>query len=264
MHWWTQRTKPQSLLIPEADEYISTILRSNCTRSGDIAHITTLLDLPASPYIPVGSFKGFHYRLLPNSRVLDEDKAPLTHASKDEEGELLPPTFLGVSFNVMPSNTGTQRSRKNNMSEESNASANSDDAHTSGFAFFQLGHMQYFPGNIQSKSDLVSNKWKDTGFAVGIQLGRAGTPEDVWVFFNFHPQDEEDGERSLYQDDNGGYLPGHNSKPFACARIASGINSLKQGISFTLTEIHDTACEIVRVVRRADGNPLRHTVQRDE
>jgi hypothetical protein len=60
MHWWTQRTKPQPLLIPEADEYGSTILRSNFTRSGDIAHITTLLDLPASPYIPLGSFKGFH------------------------------------------------------------------------------------------------------------------------------------------------------------------------------------------------------------
>jgi hypothetical protein len=54
------------------------------------------------------------------------------------------------------------------MSEESNASANPDDAHTNGFALFQLGHLQYFSGNVQSKSDLVSNKWKDTGFAVGI------------------------------------------------------------------------------------------------
>jgi hypothetical protein len=76
MRWWTQCKSPPPLLIPEADDYISTIMRTNFTRSGDIAHVTTILDLPASPYIPVGSFKGFHYRLLPHSRVLIEGKAP--------------------------------------------------------------------------------------------------------------------------------------------------------------------------------------------
>jgi hypothetical protein len=76
MIWRATQTMPQPPHIPKAEECIATTQRTNFTHKTDIANITSLLDLPASPYIPLGSFKGVLYRLIPDTGGLVETKAP--------------------------------------------------------------------------------------------------------------------------------------------------------------------------------------------
>jgi hypothetical protein len=189
MSWWTQHTKPQPLHIPKAEEYIQIILGTNFTCNSGISHVTSLLDLPVSPYIAIGTFADVAYRLVPNPRVLVEDNA---HDSGSiGEATLLPSTFVGFNFELEQSSMMNRLSqvKEDSFSEQVDALAKSDDTQITGFPFFQLGHLEYFPRDPKhlNENDLFSEEWEDAGFGVGIRLSSTGGHEGVYIFFNFQP-----------------------------------------------------------------------------
>jgi hypothetical protein len=55
-----------------------------------------------------------------------------------------------------------------------------------------------------SESDPVSNRWEDAGFGVGLKRSETGVSEGVYVFFNFHPQNNYDGGRYEWSGDSWG------------------------------------------------------------
>jgi hypothetical protein len=169
MSWWTQHTKPQPLHIPRAEMYIQIILGTNFTCNSGISHVTSLLDLPISPYIAIGTFAEVAYRLAPNSRVLVEDRAP--DCGSIGEATLLPSTFLGFNFEIEQSSMVNRLSqvKEESFSEQVDALAKLDDTQTTSFPFFQLGHLEYFPRDPKhlSENDLFSDECEDAGFGVG-------------------------------------------------------------------------------------------------
>jgi hypothetical protein len=181
MYWWTQYTKPQPLHSPKAEEYIQIILGTNFTCNSAISHVASLLDLPVSPYIAVGTFADVAYRLIPNPRVLVKDKT--SACGSIGLATPLPSIFLGINFNI----DRRPEDKEDIISRQGDASAYSVDTHITGFPFFQLGHLEYFPRDPKhfNKSNLFSNEWEDAGFGVGIRLSSTGGHKGVYIFFNF-------------------------------------------------------------------------------
>jgi hypothetical protein len=248
--------------IPPAEEYIFTIANATFNDNGKIAQVIEMLDLPAAPYIGLGTCEGLGYRLVPNPQVLTHSKDP--DCSGKNGSKLLPEAFLGVNFNCEPSTQGTSRSRRQNFSEEPNTSANSDNAETNGFVLFQLGHLEVYSGywdDVKDKQEylVAQEEWSDTGFAVVVKLSQYGTTKDIYIMFNFNPLSEIEGERTMRQGDVWGKL-GDGHSQVTCARIAEHIKDLGHDKPFALDLIHQVVPEYVRVIRRLDGLILRQAV----
>ena len=88
---------------------------------------------------------------------------------------------------------------------------------------------------------------------MGLRLSKIGVYEGVYIFFNFHPQDDDDGERYKWSGDDWGYLPNNDDQQVAVARIADSIDELQHGKAFRLDEVSGGVPEFVRVVRGEDS-----------
>jgi hypothetical protein len=143
--------------------------------------------------------------------------------------------------------------KEDSFSEQVDALAKSDDTQITGFPFFQLGHLEYFPRDPKhlSQNDLFSEEWEDAGFGVGIRLSSTGGHEGVYIFFNFQPQNDED-ERWQWSGNGWGYLPVNKDQQIACARIADSVDELQHGKRFGLSEVYSMVPKYVRVIRSMD------------
>ncbi|KAF1948394.1 hypothetical protein CC80DRAFT_541020 [Byssothecium circinans] len=251
--WLVKQNKPQPKQpIPSAEDYIVTIKSTNFKKNGDIAHLTQLLDLPAAPYIALGTSKRIPYRLLPNAHELVADKDP--NFNKPGGSALLPDTFLGVNFN----DAGPASEDKDESSGKDSVMP-SPDRDEDGFVFYQLGQLECWPcywGPLTEDDKL--KRWKDTGFAVGVKVSRSGIPGNIYIFFNFNPMDDTEGSRYKLEDVDGGSLTGHRGC-IALARIAEDITHLGHGTELMFADVHQAKPNFVMVSRRADGQIVRQT-----
>ncbi|KAH7135022.1 hypothetical protein B0J11DRAFT_149707 [Dendryphion nanum] len=200
-----QRAPIEASIPKHGQVYNQRIANTNFLDSGSYVHLKALLDQPYFPYIPIGHYKGFKYRLVPNTDIL----APTVPINWDTEKEVLPDMFLGITKAIEPLGDNRKRSRKLNLSDESDVSTGDNDG--TGFCFFQLGSLQYADkGSLDENKSAREIEWKDTGYVVVVEITLNGNAGNVHIIWNLNPYDEcADRIEVKYTPDScWGFLPG--------------------------------------------------------
>jgi hypothetical protein len=158
---------------------------------------------------------------------------------------------LGVNTNVQPAIPF--RSRKANFPEESTKSHESDDPDYAGFAFHQIGNLEFRggnPDNLRTYEDAANGNWFPTLFHAVMRFGRNGAAKGVFIIYDFYPEDEYLQERRKLDDRDWGYLPSDVSdKPISIAKIADKITDLRFGRTFDFVGPLDHPVELVRAMK---------------
>ncbi|KAF1948386.1 hypothetical protein CC80DRAFT_511403 [Byssothecium circinans] len=260
--WYMETLFPRRLppTIPPAYEYIAKIKNTNFLDEENIAELTTLLGLRDPPYIGLGTCKGTAYRLVPDEDLLTYDTRPDFDLINRTGSRIMLEDFLGVDFpNELANAANDEQKNDSSMSSQdytANCSSSSVDSDADGFVFYQLGNLHFWYEECGEVDDEEKTKlWEDTGYAVGVKLALDGKPGDVYIFFNYRPFDDELYRVNL-SDFKSWFLPGYEGCKFACARIATSIEDLKDGVEFDLSLVKAKRPAYTAVARTADGKRL--------
>jgi len=142
------------------------------TNFNEDAEVIALLRIQTSTtrcWVPLGrdAETSIFYRLVPEAHGLLTTKDNQFHRD-----DILPLSFLGVNLDVVPKGTLVTENpnrRRKNVPEESTRTEETDDFNVNGFAFHQLGTLQYsVDENYKSHDDLANAMWYNSNFyAVG-------------------------------------------------------------------------------------------------
>lgn len=184
-----------------------------------------MLNRGIHPHIPVGHRRGIAYRLVPNTTHL----GPTKEINWDDDKHIYPEMFLGINATADTTSGPSgrpSRSRAHNLTDESTQSGDSDTPNDeSGFVFYQLGALQFtteLEDPATTDIQVISSKqWIETGYVLVVKVGAAGNAEDIYILFNYRPEDEN-GDRSLVAEC--GYLP--LGEHVAGGRIAENFQEL--------------------------------------
>ncbi|KAF2866936.1 hypothetical protein BDV95DRAFT_583222 [Massariosphaeria phaeospora] len=259
---WSEPVK-----IPASKDVIHTICTANFHIAHDIARVTTMLELTATPPIGLGTCRDKAYRLMADIFALAATK----ELDWDDARDPVPAMFLGINRHVVilqKPGEKRKRNRKDTQSDESDNSTNSENGNDeTGFVFYQLGKLQCNDFTTPCGEKL----WSNTGYVVVVVINANGGPGDVWLLYDFNPEDDETMERHRVSGDAWGYLPGDSAQR-AGVRIARKLSDLKDGYPLDLPDpntiapgmdLHDLILheyELVRVVEDGFG-PTRKLVR---
>lgn len=143
-----------------------------------------------------------------------------------------------------------------------NQSNDNGDSDSGGFVFHQIGDVETWcdeSDDLQTLNDTGKGDWMKTGFAAVMRLAPSGTPNGVYIIFDFHPENSTADRSPRYDLNHWGFL-GKEGRQFSCARIANKISDLDLFYQFQIPEIVEHPVEIVRVVKSAQGSMARVTV----
>ncbi|KAF2116315.1 hypothetical protein BDV96DRAFT_573786 [Lophiotrema nucula] len=245
--------------IPSCDEYFKVIQETNYRDEDHLNRLIMMLDAPAMPYIGLGKIFRTHYRLSPNPRVL-APSIDLPH--RNDPRQLLPETLLGVNTNIWhPVGHPDLKRRRERGSDETVISVSSGETDVddrNGFVFHQLGLLEYYEGPLTTEEfvkaplqQIVDGPWQSTGFAVVVKIsGAKGDPGEIWIIFNFKPEDE-DGDRHAWENETEwGQLPEHNTN-CGMVKIADSLEELGHGKNINRDILSKIASnvDLVRVVK---------------
>ncbi|KAM4065056.1 hypothetical protein HRG_004604 [Hirsutella rhossiliensis] len=182
---------------------------------------------------------------------------------KSNERGVLNRSVLGINLNVTieyrsaqplgtPLSPRRRRREQRSSGEDSVESAQSDDInHEHGFVFAQIGALYYCadddydsdeggPDRTDPDSDAFGTGpwWAATGFGAVVEVKHDGTPDAVWVVYNFYKAHEDSalikGEHVPTLDDNDALLPHIGrlykrcNEQFTVAKIADSLEDFKQ------------------------------------
>ncbi|KAI9864087.1 MAG: hypothetical protein M1813_003404 [Trichoglossum hirsutum] len=250
---YAQETTP--IEPADLEKMIDTI---NYNNDVDRGKLVSAIEQTVVPWLPVGKHEnGGIYRILPGAYGLRPDQP-----DPETDRTLVSINVLGVNTNVQP--RIPLQSRKANFPEESTQSNESDDPETEGFVFQQIGTLQYWGDdeeNFQSLEDDADETWLYTKFCAAVRLGRNGTADGIYIFYDFYPENEDDDERDWKSDDKywGILRKDRTRQQFSMAKLSNTMSELRFEKTFTLTEALDYPVEIVRAVKSPEGTLIRVT-----
>lgn len=236
--------------------------------------------------IPIGFESDVVYRLVPDAFRLLPHLRPKNDWEEDEDvvadatgRPLLPPSFLGINTTVQPREPAVPiNRRKANLSEVSTQSAESDDADSPGFAFFQLGGLEYawredeeqgWPAdNGREEYEGAGLSWDPTGFNLVARLSPSGHADGIYAVYDMFQDDMPASDERLLITHPAwgipptGYASGGNASgdQFSCARIGNRLSDFGKDHQMVWKDKIEHPVELVRVLRSTEGRVLRATV----
>ncbi|KAK3357995.1 hypothetical protein B0T25DRAFT_540717 [Lasiosphaeria hispida] len=264
--------------ILEGHELITQVDSANLLQDSFLNRIIPSMTEEPSPTVPIGSDRDFLYRLVANPDGLVPHDRNCSEMTVESE-PLIPYYILGVNTTVQPREPAVPTSRrKANTSEVSTYSAESDDAQTPGFIFFQLGDLEYARHKLEENwspslaETLITSiqeddlDWKTTGFHLVARLGDFGSIDGVYAIYNMFPEDDITGARQQVTHRFWGIPPsrGNDGKPheqFSVARIGDTLGSLGYVKPLCWHDKVKQPVELVRVKRAGNAlGAIRQTV----
>jgi hypothetical protein len=255
-----------SLRITAAD-LVETIDTAHLSSPSVYTTITKRIGYTSDLWLPFGCDKQrtVLYRLLVNPWELQPHQTapPTTTAS-----QVLPDWFLGLNSTIQPRYPALPLShRKAGLSEQSTASADSDDAEQSpGFEFFQLGRLEWVEDSPWDRAQAGfygpdGPDWLDTAFVVVARLSNTGHCDGIYIVADMFPEDET-GKREAIVGPEWGKLPGAGpEQQFSCARVGRCLGDL---VSFDTelkwTDVIEHPVELVRLKVTGSGRVLRSSI----
>ncbi|KAK4033290.1 hypothetical protein C8A01DRAFT_19752, partial [Parachaetomium inaequale] len=267
-----------------AEEFVQQIDSANLldNKNKPIDKLLQAMGKTNSPWISIGFDGCILYRLVPEAFGLQahpREKATTASGSRP----LLPRCFLGLNSTVQPHEPAVPANRRQaNLSEISACSAESDDADAPGFAFFQLGELQYarrqngregWPENDDvERAEFLS--WRPTGFNLVARLGPSGARaggHGIYAIYDMFPRGDDDYDdyldrlrRRRTTHPFWGIPPiakdGNEEEQFSCAKLGDRLSDFGKAHRLVWMDKIEHPVELVRVVRAGDGRVLRATV----
>lgn len=271
-------TKRQSILhiskpaSPTYKEYKSLISEANFNNKSNLEHLSEVLDLPAKPHVPIGTWGGIRFSLFPCTDTLLSDDSD-RYQVYDNDCDL-PESFLHVCIDVQASNDhgheGTRSVMPSPPLTPPRALLQKE------FVIFQLGMLKFFPSSSRKLSDgeSLSDEWVDTGFVVVMKVHPNGTQGGIYIIYNSDQVCDCDDQYNRGEPKLGGYLPidhtlmgspkdnvdeqtrhkkHQGTGKIFCAHIADNFESLGHDKDFEVLPFDGPVNKLSRVIKTPDG-----------
>jgi hypothetical protein len=241
-------------------EYIDTIERTNYADNQSLQLLVSLLNARLHPFIDIGTYKGYKYRLAPSAMEMCADEARIDWNS---ELPFAPECVLGVEvidvviqglLQAEPQELDGEELTSDTTNTSSATLAAKND-HT-GFAFMQLGKVHKISTSDWTEASCQDKEahemhWEATGYVLAVVIKDDGSASEIWVLFDFEPLDEFTQEVfSIASDDpDWGYLKGDEVRR-AGVKIADSIRELGEEQVWTMDKWIKGRYELVRTLKR--------------
>lgn len=276
--WVSRRFHRMNRAIPQS-EFIDRILATDFGNASSRGQFLWMMEMLNTPFCLIGEGTfGKDY----TGYALDPGPAYLWPNKQDEDDfDLVHQSILGINLNVRQVDADeAERSRKDPLPmdrwmlktpEGSTRRGNPRDTNrpeAEGFIFVQLGMLCAYSGprpwaevRTLGREAIIPNSWAATGFGVVLQINSRGRPGSVWVIYNFHTLDEDDGSHH--------HVPRKDTKtlPFTVAKIADRLEDLNHEnarINFQIRATDERQIVGVRTFSKSSETLLgRQYVKRD-
>ncbi|OIW24322.1 hypothetical protein CONLIGDRAFT_108622 [Coniochaeta ligniaria NRRL 30616] len=244
-----------------ADELVQTIDTDRLLSPSTYTSLVRKLMHPTLPWIPMGCNleQTLLYRVVPDPFGL----RPHDTTPPATDHQVLPLCFLGVNETVQPRQPSLPLARRmTNLSERSTMSAESDNDQP-GFAFFQIGKLEWLDSYTDSDTELDELNeadWVDSGFCVVARLGLTGYTDGIFVVADMFPMNEETAEREQITGPNWGIPPHSKDLQFSCARVGSRLRDMGAAKALVWADMIEHPVELVWLKIMGDGRAMRAMV----
>ena len=279
-YWlWVHNQDMIRRTMPEpgtAEDYFKTLAHTNYADDASMRKLCRVIRAGVSPYIPVGSHKGWRYQLSPTNGTIwpDEDQIDWEDTREFADEDIVAinlPRGQRIKYtDETKDHDASMRADDTNASNSGSSSTNNsvvgNDA--TGFVFLQLGILyaleeKYWSddGKLPENPNKSKFSWTSTDWVLVVVINADNTSGAVWLLQNFEPTIENTSDQYMIDEADPyewGYFEGElqkESRPIqrAGVKIADKISDLSDHFQWTMDEYITCKYEIRRAVLEERG-----------
>jgi hypothetical protein len=263
----------QQLYTPS--DLFNTLVQTNFVERKSLAVLYSILRTARAPYIPVGCYNGYRYRLSPSLHSLIVD---LDDLDPNDTREFAIDPIMGLSLppprRIQYADMSSERHarRKTDPSDESHSTESSGQSikgrnDDQGFVFFQIGMLEGAPesewlnnGRLRDGRIHTDLNWQPTEWVMVVVIDENNRASAVWLLQDFNPLITDTMETyAIKEEENDwGLLLGETDRKWmrGGVKIANNIEDIKETRAWTMDEYIQGKYDLVQAVLAERGEGL--------